>query len=80
MRPAAVLDYVSEIKIASPKQVVENLSKIAIPAIALVATSMIQGAQAIPYVECINNCDRHRDAHPLAKLICYALCARFSKG
>lgn len=36
---------------------------------------MITTAEAIPYHECIDNCNEHRDAHPL----CYTLCLFFAK-
>ena len=74
-----ISNSVPKIRIASPEQVVKNLNKIAIPTIILVTALMIKGAQAIGYVECINNCNEHRDAHALAKLMCYALCAIFAK-
>ena len=79
MNLSTTSNYFPEIRIASPEQAVKNLKNIAIPAITLVAASMINGAQAIGYVECIDNCNEHRDAHPLAKLICYGLCAIFAK-
>ena len=70
---------ISNNKFASPECVVKNIQKIAIPIIVLVTTSMIQGAQAITYVECVNKCDEHRDTDAFSKLICYALCAIFAK-
>lgn len=75
----SISNYVPTIRIASPEQIARNLRIIAIPAITLFAASMITGAQAIGYVECINNCNAHRDAHAIAKLACYALCAIFAK-
>jgi len=79
MSVSAILNYVPKIRIASPEQIVKNLKNIAIPAITLVAVSMINGAQAISYAECFDNCNEHREAHPLAKLLCYTLCAIFAK-
>jgi hypothetical protein len=79
MNISTISNYVPKIRIASPEQAVKNLTKIAIPAIAFVGASMIHGAQAISYVECHNNCDKHRDAHELAKLICYIACMIFAK-
>ena len=74
-----VSNYVPNIGIASPQQAVKNLSKIAIPVITFVAASMINEAQAIPYAECIQNCNEHQDDNPLAILkICHILCFFFS--
>lgn len=79
-RVASISSYVPRFRIASSDQMARNLTKIALPAIALAASAMMYQAQAVTYVECINNCDLHREAHELAKLICYTLCAIFSKG
>lgn len=38
------------------------------------------GTHGITLVECYANCDKHRDAHEIAKLICYTLCSIFSKN
>ncbi len=78
-------DYAAKIssylpKIASSEQIGRNLKTIAMPALAFFAESMVQETRAIGYVECIDNCDEHRDAHPLAKLICYVLSAIFVKN
>ena len=77
---AVILHYVLKIRIATSEEAVRNLKKIAIPAIALVAFSMIKSVHAITYVECVDACDQHEDAHPLAKLLCYAMCAIFTKS
>jgi len=37
------------------------------------------GTHGVTIVECFENCDKHREANELAKLICYTLCAFFSK-
>ena len=73
-----VSNYVPKIGIASPQQAVKNLTKIAIPVIALVAVSMVNEAQSIRYTDCIINCNEHRDAHDLAKLLCHTLCLFFA--
>lgn len=75
-----ISNYIPKIGIASPQQVVKNLTKIAVPVIALVGASMIRESEAsYPYIECVNNCYRERDAHDLAKLICHILCEIFAK-
>lgn len=66
--------------LATPNQMMRNAQRVAIPAIALVGITMMHEAEAITMTECFENCDRHRDAHALGKLICYTLCAIFSKG
>lgn len=80
MSISSISNYVPEIRFASPKQITENITKIAVPLIILAAVSMPQQAEAITYVECFNNCDKHRDVDALSKFVCYALCAIFSKG
>jgi hypothetical protein len=79
MRLSSITNYVPKFRISSPEQVAKNLQKITLPAIAFFVVSMIKGAQAISYVECIDNCDKNRDTPHLAKLICYTLCAIFAK-
>lgn len=74
------LGYLPTFTLATPQQVVKNVTRLALPAILLVAVAMAREARAITYVECINNCDEHRDAHELAKLLCYTLCLIFAKG
>jgi hypothetical protein len=69
----------SKIRSASPGQAVKNLTKIAIPAIAFVGASMIHRAEANFICRCHNNCNKHQDAHELAKLICYIVCMFFFK-
>lgn len=80
MKLSAISSYVPSIRIATPREAANNLKKIALPAIALVGVSMIRGARAVTYVECFDNCNEHREAHPLAKLICYAICAIFAEN
>ncbi len=63
----------------TPNQLAVGVHRVAIPAITLAAFSMIQGAEAIKFTECIDNCNSHRDAHPLAQLLCYAACAIFAE-
>ena len=77
---SSLSSYIQTIRIAPPEQIIKNLTKIAIPVIALSGAAMVHTAQAVTMAECFENCDKHRDAHELAKLICYALCAIFSKG
>lgn len=79
MSIAAISSYVPTIRIASPQQVLRNLTKIAIPIIMLVSAALVREAKAVTYVECFENCDKHREAHELAKLFCYTLCAIFAK-
>lgn len=74
-----ISDYIPKIRLASPEQVTKNLTKIAIPTITLAALTMINSVQSIPFTECIDNCNKHRDVHDLAKLLCYTLCWLFAK-
>lgn len=76
---SSVSSYIPKIRIASRDQIIKNLSKMALPAITLVGMSMMYQAQAISKTECLANCDRHRDASELAKLICQALCIFFGE-
>ena len=75
---ANISNYIPKIGIVSPQQTVKNLTKLAVPVIALAATSMVNGAQAIKYNECFENCGKHRDAHELAILLCQVLCFFFA--
>ncbi|MDN3505434.1 MAG: hypothetical protein P0S95_07660 [Rhabdochlamydiaceae bacterium] len=79
MKLSAISNYASTIRIATPEEVVDRLSKIAIPAILVFAASKVKETQAISYVECIDNCNSHPDANPLAVLICQAICLVFCK-
>lgn len=47
--------------------------------VGVLAITSIPVANAITYTECFENCQAHQDAHPLAVLICQALCALFSE-
>ena len=80
MTISSVLNYVPTVRIASSEQMTRNLKKIAVPSIILSGAVMIQEVEAVTMAECFQNCDRHRDADALSKLVCYALCAIFSKG
>ena len=79
MSIAAISSYVPVIGVASASQIVSRLTALAVPIITLTGLSNLQGAQAVTLAECYDNCNQHRDAHELAKLICYALCHMFSK-
>ena len=59
--------------------VTRRSATIALPAIALGAFLMAQEAEAIPYVECFENCNRWPDVHPLAQLTCQLLCFFFAE-
>lgn len=74
-----VSNYVSSIRIPSPQQACNNITKLALPIIAFAGASMISAVEAIPYVECMDNCNAHRDIHPLARLLCQTLCFLFAK-
>lgn len=76
---SSVSNYIPSIRLPSTQQTCKNVAKLAVPIITLVSASMIQTAEAIPYHECVDNCNAHRDAHPLAKLFCYTLCLIFAK-
>lgn len=58
--------------LASPSQIVRNVQKLALPAIALVAAINIAGANADPCTACMTACDRIEFA-PFT-LACYAFC------
>ena len=75
----AIQNYIPEIKLASPQQAVKNLTKIAVPVIALVAFTQMQAANGAhgsgsDYVDCFDTCNEHTEASPLAKFLCYAMC------
>lgn len=71
----SISNYVPHLAVDTPQNMLHKAKRIAIPAIALVGASMISGVSADRYVDCINACDRNgRDAHELAKLLCYAMC------
>lgn len=76
----SISNYVPKIQFASPKQITEHITKIAVPVIILAAVSMPLQAEAVTMADCFGNCDKHRDANALSKLVCYTLCAIFSKG
>lgn len=80
MNLSAISNYVPNVGIASPQQAVKNLTKLTVPIIALVGASMINEARAdYPYIQCVDDCYRNRDAHDLAKLLCHILCEIFGK-
>ena len=56
-----------------------NVSFVAIPAIALVVLANLPVAEATPFTDCMDNCDRTA-THPLPKLICQALCMFLDNG
>jgi len=65
-------DMYNSISLSSAAGLARNVSKVAIPAIALLAVANLPTAAADPYVNCMNSCDRVE--HELIKLICYACC------
>lgn len=79
MSISAISNYVPSIGFASPVQIVSRLTAIAVPIIALAGVSALPTVNAVTLAECYENCNAHRDAHELAKLICYGLCHIFAK-
>jgi hypothetical protein len=80
MRISSISSYIPKIRIATPKEAISNLTKLAVPIIVLVAASTVREVIGDPFVDCINACDRNgRDAHELAKLLCYAMCWLITK-
>lgn len=75
---STVSNYIPSIRLPSTQQACKNVTKLAVPIVTLVGVSMISAAEAIPFAECMTNCNAHRDIHPLARLICHTLCAIFS--
>lgn len=76
---SSVSNYIPRIGLPSPQQACRNVTKLAVPIIALAFASMISAAKAITYAECMNNCNAHRDIHPLARLLCQTMCLLFAK-
>lgn len=79
MSISAVTNYIPSRALASPVQVVKNLKYLALPIIAMVGAMKAPVANAITYEECFMNCRDHRDAHPIAVLICQILCRIFAE-
>lgn len=80
MNVGAISNYIPNVRLSSPTTMISRLTTIAVPIIALAGISSITGARAITYVECIDQCNEHRDAGDLAKLLCYTLCLIFARG
>jgi len=71
----SVKPYLPSVQLASPQQMINNVTKIAVPVIALTGAAMMATARADDFTDCIEACDRNGpDAHPLAKLLCYSMC------
>ena len=79
MSISSITSYMPSIGLASPVQIVSRLTALAVPIIALAGVSALPTVNAVTLAECYENCNAHRDAHELAKIICYALCHIFSK-
>lgn len=79
MKIQTISNYLPQVRLATREEFTTNLKRIAIPAITLLSIAAVEGASAIPMAECVENCDKHRDAHALMKLFCYTLCALFGK-
>lgn len=76
----AITNHLSNIRLATPKEIKNRLTKLAVPVVTITALAIAQKAQSITVAECFKNVDDNKDAHELAKIICYALCLLFSKG
>lgn len=76
---SSISNYTPKVELPSLQQAYKNITKLAVPIITFVGASMINTAEAIPYHECIDNCNEHRDAHPIAKLLSYTPCLLFAK-
>jgi hypothetical protein len=79
MSLSVVSNIVPVIRFAPLITVVPRLTNIAFPIIALLGFSLVRGVSATPYTDCIDACNQHRDAHELAKLLCYAMCYYITK-
>ena len=71
-----VSNYIPKIRLASKEQAVKNITKIAVPVIALVALANVATASATPFTNCMEACDRIE--HDSLKLICNIGCAIFT--
>lgn len=76
---STVSNYIPKIGLPSPQQACKNVTKLAVPIVTLVGVSMINAAEAIPFAQCMENCNAHRDIHPLARLLCQTMCLLFAK-
>lgn len=76
----SISNYMPKFGVLSKEQLAMNVNKIAIPIVFFVSSSMVMKAEATRYVECVDSCNDYMDTYPLAKLLCYALCAIFSKN
>lgn len=74
-----ISNYIPNIGFPSPQQACRNVTKLAVPIITVMGASMISAAEAIPYVECMNDCNSYRDIHPLARLLCHTMCFLFAE-
>ncbi len=73
--PEVIQSYVPEISLPRADQVVRNLNKIELPAIALSSTYMFQYAEARCQLdECWRQCAAHEEAFPSLIWACQALC------
>lgn len=80
MRVSAISSYIPTARVSTPRQVIQKLQYIALPAVALALATMATKVDAIDNIECLNNCNNYRNTHPLVKLICQVICGFFSQG
>jgi hypothetical protein len=77
MQIASLSQYMPSLPVSSPSQMVSNLTMVAVPLITLVGLYRLQGVSATPYTDCIDMCNTHSEAHPLAILLCQLACLIF---
>lgn len=75
-----ISDCIPKPPLSSFHEISQKIKTISLPAIALISSTLIQEARADTFTECIEACERNgRDAHELAKLLCYTFCWLFAK-
>ncbi len=76
----SIRNYLPAFRIDTLNNILNKATMVAIPIIALVGASVIREVAANDYTDCIDACNRNgRDAHELAKLLCYTMCYFITK-
>lgn len=74
MQLPTISEYIPRVEVPSYHQVVNNLTKIAVPVIFLVGDSMVKGVEASsPLEDCMRNCDNIDNG--FFRVLCYITCA-----
>lgn len=67
-------------RLSTPSEIVRKTSLCSMPILCLAGASVIAGAQALSFMDCVDHCENDDPQRPhIAKLICYAICLVFAE-